>query len=512
MRKNILTLSGKDLKLCDIRFFLEQNPQIEFNAEVIHKIEHSRKVIEHILDSGKTVYGVNTGFGKFSDVKIDKKQTEELQHRLVLSHAAGIGDPMSEVIVRLMMFLKLKNISLGYSGTRFEVAELLREMLNRNVIPVVPEKGSVGASGDLAPLAHMALVLIGEGEAAVDGKRMDGKAALEEKGLKPIRLAAKEGLALLNGTQAIQAYGLWNLVQSENLLKTADIIGSMSLEALLGTLTAFDPRIQEIRRHPGQKIVAENFRHILYASPIVESHKFYDNKVQDAYSLRCIPQVHGAVRDGFEYVKGVFEHEMNGVTDNPLVFPDNNDVLSGGNFHGEPVALAADYLGILMSELGSISERRIEHMMDPSVSEMAAFLAQDGGLNSGFMMAHVTAAALVSENKVLAHPASVDSIPTSANKEDHVSMGTHAARKAKEIIQNVTHILAIELLCACQALDLRAPLVPAKITGEILNTVRSEVPHWSDDRYMHKDIVIAEKLIASGQISQFAEKEFPDLK
>ena len=375
----------------------------------------------------------------------------------------------------------------------------------------MPEKGSVGASGDLAPLAHMSLVLIGEGEAIVDDKRVPAKQALQVKNLQPIKLAAKEGLALLNGTQTIQAFGLWSLIHAENLIKAADIIGSISLEALLGTLTAFDERIQNIRRHPGQQKVAWNFRKILSDSPIVQSHKEDAHKVQDAYSLRCIPQVHGAVRDGFEYVKSVFEREMNGVTDNPLVFPEQGDVLSGGNFHGEPVALAADYLGILISELASLSERRIEHMMDPAESDLVAFLARDGGLNSGFMIAHVTSAALVSENKVLAHPASVDSIPTSANKEDHVSMGTHAARKAMEIIKNAENVLAIELLCACQALELRKPLEPSPVTGKILELVREHIPYLNSDRYMHPDIITAQKLITEKKIVKKVE-EFVNLQ
>lgn len=501
-----LIINENDLTLSDIAYFVEDNPPVEIGDSIIKKIEHSREIISDIVNSGRTVYGVNTGFGRFSDVKISRDQTEELQRRLVLSHAAGVGDPMPVSLVRLMMLLKLKNLSQGYSGVRFKTVELLRDLINHNITPVVPEKGSVGASGDLAPLAHMSLIMIGEGEAIADGKRMASKEALKLKNLAPIQLAAKEGLALLNGTQTMQAYGLWNLVQAENLIKTADIVGAISLEALLGTLTAFDERIQNIRRHPGQQKVSQNFRNILANSPVVESHKDNPHKVQDAYSLRCIPQVHGAIRDGLEYVKSVFEREMNGVTDNPLVFPDERDVLSGGNFHGEPVALAADYLSILMSELASLSERRIEHMMDPAESDLVAFLAKDGGLNSGFMIAHVTSAALVSENKVLAHPASVDSIPTSANKEDHVSMGTHAARKAMEIVKNAENVLAIELLCACQALELRAPFEPSRVTGKVLSLVREQIPRLDNDRFMHPDIVAAQKLISEKKIVRKVEE------
>ena len=508
---NALIIDEHDLTFSDIANFLDNNPPVKISDSVIQKIERSREIISSIVSNGRTVYGVNTGFGKFSNIKIERDQTEELQRRLVLSHAAGVGDPMPVFLVRMMMLLKLKNLSQGYSGVRFKTVELLRDLINNNITPVVPEKGSVGASGDLAPLAHMSLVLIGEGEAIVDDKRVPAKQALQVKNLQPIKLAAKEGLALLNGTQTIQAFGLWSLIHAENLIKAADIIGSISLEALLGTLTAFDERIQNIRRHPGQQKVAWNFRKILSDSPIVQSHKEDAHKVQDAYSLRCIPQVHGAVRDGFEYVKSVFEREMNGVTDNPLVFPEQGDVLSGGNFHGEPVALAADYLGILISELASLSERRIEHMMDPAESDLVAFLARDGGLNSGFMIAHVTSAALVSENKVLAHPASVDSIPTSANKEDHVSMGTHAARKAMEIIKNAENVLAIELLCACQALELRKPLEPSPVTGKILELVREHIPYLNSDRYMHPDIITAQKLITEKKIVKKVE-EFVNLQ
>jgi len=506
MPSKTLLITEDDLTLNDIKIFLDKKPDVRLDPKIEKKINKSHDIIQDIVESGKAVYGVNTGFGKFADVQIKRKQTAELQRRLVLSHAAGVGEPMPTYIVRLMMLLKVKNLSLGYSGARLELVQQMLDMLNNGVRPVVPEKGSVGASGDLAPLAHIAAVMIGEGEAFYNGERMPGKQALKQAGLKPLVLAAKEGLAVLNGTQAIQAFGLWTLIQASNLVKTADITGAITLEALLGTLTAFDQRIHEIRRHPGQKKSAENVRNILNDSPIVESHRFSDHKVQDAYSLRCIPQVHGAVRDGLDFVQSVFEREINGVTDNPLVFPDNGDVLSGGNFHGQPVAMAADYLGIILAELANISERRIEHMLDPAVSELAGFLTEEGGLNSGFMMAHVTAAALVSENKVLSHPSSVDSIPTSANKEDHVSMGTFAARKAKDIAENVEIVIAIELICGCQALDMRVPVLPAKATGQVLDTVREKIAHWKEDRFIHNDIEAARDLIRSGEIVQAVEK------
>jgi len=506
MTRRHLQITTEDLTLDDIAAFQDYQPEISIHPEIKNRIDKAQDVMMDLVRSGKTIYGVNTGFGKFSDVKISPQQTEELQRRLVLSHAAGVGEPMPVSLVRLMMLLKIKNLSQGYSGVRYDVVQQLQNLLNQQITPLVPEKGSVGASGDLAPLAHMTLVLMGEGEVFLNGSRIPGGEALRLKGIKPLRLAAKEGLALLNGTQAIQAYGLYGLLQARNLLCCADIIGAMSLEALLGTLTAFDPRIQEIRRHPGQMQVAENIIRMLAESPIVASHRDSPHKVQDAYSLRCIPQVHGAIRDGVRHVQDVFGREMNGVTDNPLIFPDQAEVLSGGNFHGEPVALSADYLGILVAELASISERRIEHMMDPAVSELNAFLAREGGLNSGFMMAHVTAAALVSENKVLAHPASVDSIPTSANKEDHVSMGTHAARKALDIIINAEQVLAIELLCACQALEMRQPLKPADTTERVLQLVRASIPHWDHDRLMHVDLVKAREYIRSGQIVRVVEE------
>lgn len=499
MNNKKLVIGLDDLTLKDLAYFLENRPQIVIDQSVKEKIEKSYQVIKEIIEQDKVVYGVTTGFGKFADVRIKPEQTRELQRRLVLSHAAGTGKPMPADLVRLMMLLKIKNLSQGFSGVRWTVVEQLVNMLNRGIVPLVPEKGSVGASGDLAPLAHMALVMIGEGEAFYQEKRMPGKQALEAAGLQPIHLEAKEGLAVLNGTQAIQAYGVYSLLQAWRLVKTADVIAAMSLEGLLGTLTAFDERIQKVRKHPGQLQVAQNFLKILDGSPIVESHKASDHRVQDAYSLRCIPQVHGAIRDGLNYVTSVFEREINGVTDNPLVFPENGDVLSGGNFHGEALALAADYLGILMSELANISERRIEHMMDPHMSEMAGFLTEEGGLNSGFMIAQVTAAALVSENKVLAHPASVDSIPTSANKEDHVSMGTHAARKALQIIENTQTVLAIELMCACQGLDLRKPLSPAKASQAVLKAFRDQVPFWDKDRVMYPDIEKARQFVVQAQ-------------
>lgn len=511
MPEPVMTITKGDWDLEDIKRFIDLQPKIEISEEVRKQVNENRRVIDEIVDSDRVVYGVNTGFGKFSDILIERSETAELQKRLVLSHAAGVGKAIDPRIVRLMMALKIKNLSQGYSGIRMKTLDLLTDLLNRGIIPVVPSKGSVGASGDLAPLAHLSLPLIGKGEIFVKDitgyQQIPSMIALKTNDLEPVELAAKEGLALVNGTQAMQAIGLFALIHAWNLIQTADIIAAMSLEGLLGTLTPFDARIQQIRRHRGQSTVAENFRVLLSDSPIVASHKTSEHRVQDAYCLRCIPQVHGAVRDAYDYVKSVFINEMNGVTDNPLVFTKEKDVLSGGNFHGEPIALASDYLGIIISELADISERRIEHMMDGTLSEMPGFLIEKGGLNSGFMIAHVTAAALVSENKVLSHPASVDSIPTSANKEDHVSMGMHAARKALEITQNAEHVLAVELICACQALDLRAPLKPSALTHSILRRVRQEIDFWEADRIMYKDIERARNLVHSGELVESVKKQ-----
>ncbi len=521
MRRNEFLISMKSLSLADFNAFLATYARIRFADEVRPRIDAARKVIDDILAAEKPVYGVNTGFGNFSEVRIPLETVSELQRRLVLSHAAGIGQPMPHDIVRLLMLIKIKSLALGRSGCRWETLQLLADMLNHQILPFVPEKGSVGASGDLAPLAHLALVMIGLGRAFVpdsgakgqqEWQLLDGGSALKKYQLKPISLKAKEGLAILNGTQAITAYGIRALLKAWQLIETADIIGAMTLEALLGTLTPFDERIHQIRSHPGQSVVAQNIRQVLEGSPIVASHKDSHHKVQDAYSLRCIPQVHGAVRDGISYITEVFLREANGVTDNPLVFTETGEVLSGGNFHGAPVAGAADFMAILLTDLASISERRIEHMLDHSVSELPPFLTREGGLNSGFMMAHVSAAALVSECKVLAHPASVDSIPTSANKEDHVSMGLHAARKAAEIVDNLEQVLAIELLCASQALDLRAPLKPARGTGAVLQLVRRNIPFWQEDRLIAKDMAISAELIRSGKIVAAAQKASEGLK
>jgi histidine ammonia-lyase len=513
-KKNLIIGSGP-LNLNQIEDFLLQSRPLALNGQAKRRIQASSKLVQKIASGVKPVYGINTGFGSFAETKIKPEAVNELQRRLILSHAAGTGKPVPKRIVRLMLLLKIQSLSLGYSGCRPQVVDQLINMLNNDILPVIPQQGSVGASGDLAPLAHLAMVMMGEGDAFIHSKRLTtpgpwsrvtARKALQRYNIRPLTFEAKEGLAILNGTQAMTAYALLALLTVKNLIKAADIIGAVTLEALLGTLTPFDSRIQEIRNHPGQKAVAENIRRILAASPIVESHKYSDHKVQDAYSLRCIPQVHGAVRDALTFITEVILREVNGVSDNPVIFVREGQILSGGNFHGAPLGYAADLLSIVCTDLASISERRIEHMVDPSASQLPPFLVQEGGLNSGYMMAHVTAAALVAESRVLAHPASVDSIPTSANKEDHVSMGWHAARKAYDIVKNLENVLAIELLCACQALEFRSPLKPAAASRQVLQYVRRTIPRWVNDRYMHRDIVLCREMIHSGNLVKTVEK------
>lgn len=476
------TLTVDWLTLDSLRSILSDG-KLALSADCKARIEAAREVVEQIVASGKTVYGINTGFGKFSETKISDHEIEELQRRIVLSHACGVGEPIPPHICKIMMLLKIQSLCYGHSGCSLSVVELLIGMFNANIIPVVPSKGSVGASGDLAPLSHMALAMIGEGDCFVDGKQTPSAAALKSAGLAPITLGAKDGLAILNGTQTMGAYLAHALMEAENMLEKSTLVAAMSIEALTGTAAAFDPRIHDARHQVGQKRVAAALRELLEGSALVDSR----HQVQDAYSLRCIPQIHGAAFDTFEHVKSVLEREINGVTDNPLVFSETGDVISGGNFHGEPLAMVADFLSIAMAEIASVSERRIAHMVDPHVSQLPAFLVREGGLNSGYMIPQYTAAALVSENKVLAHPASVDSVPTSANKEDHVSMGTHATRKVNTIIENTWHVLSIELLCAVQGIDL-AGLAPSPKLGEIHRNFRACVPTWETDRYMAEDM------------------------
>jgi len=456
--KNII-LDGISLDLQNLIDIGLKKATVSLSEEAKEKVITGRKVVDKIVSENKVVYGVTTGFGQFADVVIPKKDVEQLQYNLLRSHAAGVGDFFPEDIARMIMVLRVNVLAKGRSGISLEVLELLVEMINKGIHPLIPEKGSVGASGDLAPLSHLALVLIGEGKAKYGQLEGDGKTVLEAAGLEPCRLRAKEGLALINGTQVMTAVGAKALYASLNLIKTADIAGALTLEALKGTAMAFDERIHKERLYKGQRECAENFRKILTESEIMDSHKDC-GKVQDSYTLRCMPQVHGPTRDTLEYVEKMLTIEMNSATDNPMVFSEEGELVSGGNFHGQSVAFQMDFLKIAMAEIANISERRTDRLVNPMLSELPAFLVKEGGLNSGFMLAHVTAAALVSENKILCHPASVDSIPTSANKEDHVSMGTIAARKALELINNVEDVLAVELLASAQALEFQKPLNP----------------------------------------------------
>jgi histidine ammonia-lyase len=444
---------------------------------------------------------VNTGFGALAEVSIDPDSVRELQRNLVRSHAAGVGEPLPVDIVRGLILLRAAVLARGQSGVRVSLAEMLCELLNRGVHPVVPWQGSVGASGDLAPLAHLALVVIGEGEAEVGGVLRPGAEALRACGLAPVVLEAKEGLSLVNGTQLMTAAGALSVGDALALARVADVTGVMSLETIKGSRRPFDERVVAARPHPGALAAAAALRRLTEGSEIVESHR-HCHKVQDAYSFRCMPQVHGAARDGLDFAARALEIEMEAATDNPLVFVDGVDAefVSGGNFHGQPIALALDLAAIAVAELGAISERRIEQCVNPALSGLPPFLATSSGLHSGFMMAQVTAAALVSENKVLCHPASVDSIPSSAGREDHVSMGAHAAWKLTRVVANVRRVLAIEALCAARGLDLRAPLRPGPGVAAAHERIRAVVPPLDGDRALYRDIAALDQLIAGGEL------------
>ncbi len=502
--KNIL-IDGEHLTLDEVEEVAKGRAKVKISPSVSKKVKHSREFVEKALSKGEKIYGVTTGFGLLSDKLIGSSQIEALQRNLLRSHSVGVGPYFDEVTTRAIMLLRANVLAMGYSGVRIELIKTLLEMLNRGVHPLIPEKGSVGASGDLAPLAHLASVLMGEGEALFNGKRMSGKKAMLRAGLSPFLLKAKEGLALINGTQVMTAVGLLALLRAERLCKVADITGACTLEALKGTLSAFDLDIQKVRPFPGQLAVSKNFQRLDRDSEIAQSHKFCP-KIQDAYSLRCIPQVHGAVRDGLNFVRKILEIEVNSATDNPLIFAEKGKILNCGNFHGEPVAFALDFLGIVVSELGAISERRIEKLINPALSGLPPFLTKKGGLHSGLMMVQVSAASLTSENKVLAHPASVDSIPTSADKEDHVSMGTISARKGMEIVRNVENILAMELLCAIQGLEFLLPLQPGIGVKEAYQVVRERVPPIRSDRRFSEDIKRIKFLIESGELLRRVEK------
>ncbi len=459
---------------------------VALDPEVATKMATSRRMVERYLSEERVVYGVTTGFGRFSDVVIPQESRQTLQLNLLRSHAAGVGAPFDPAISRAMVLLRANALVQGYSGVRREVVEALILLLNQGVTPVIPSQGSVGASGDLAPLAHLALVLVGEGEAWWGEHRMPGGQALAAAGITPIRLDAKEGLALINGTQAMTAMGALGVHRAEFLANWADAVGAMTTEVLRGIPGAFSDAVAKVRPHPGHARSAANLRHMLQGSQLTTIAG--DLRVQDAYSIRCMPQVHGASRDGLAHIASVVGRELNSVTDNPLLFESLDSAISAGNFHGQPVALVLDYLAIVLAEWANISERRIERMVNPALSGLPAFLVEQGGINSGLMIAQYTAASLVSENKVLAHPSSVDSIPTSANQEDHVSMGTTAGRKALQVLENMRTVLAIEILCATQAADLLGPALLSPRSRQIYDFVRQQIPTWDQDRVLSYDI------------------------
>jgi histidine ammonia-lyase len=503
-REGALVIDGATLDLAALETVARDGRPVALSEGARQAVRASRSVVDAAVERKDVVYGVTTGFGNFADVHIETSRLRELQVNLVRSHAAGVGAPLGAAETRALMLLRANVLAKGFSGIRLETLESLVALLNHGVHPVVPSQGSVGASGDLAPLAHLALALIGEGECVVEGRRMSSADALRSKGLAPVVLEPKEGLALVNGTQLITALLGLALARAQRLARAADVIGALTLDALEGTDVAFDPRIHAARPHPGQSAAARNLCRLLEGSAVRESHR-HCGRVQDAYSLRCMPQVHGAVRDALDHVARVTLVEMNAATDNPMVFAESGEILSGGNFHGQPVAIAADFLAIAAAELGSISERRAERLVNPALSGLPAFLAREGGLHSGLMMAHVTAAALASESKTLAHPASVDSIPTSAGKEDHVSMGPTAAWKAARVVENATRVLAIELLAACEALDFRRPLRSSAPLEAVHALVRTRVPAHGHDRPLSPEIEALAELVGSGAVASAAE-------
>ncbi|MCP4233781.1 MAG: histidine ammonia-lyase [Aestuariibacter sp.] len=489
-----LTLIPGTLTLQQLRTVFRQHVSLSLDDKAKAAIQAAEQTVLDVIKENRTVYGINTGFGLLANTRIDVDELELLQRSIVLSHAAGTGDFMSEDTVRLLMLLKINSLARGYSGIRLSVVEALIQLYNAEVYPAIPEKGSVGASGDLAPLAHMSVVLLGEGEAFYRGERIEAKQALKIAGLAPIALAPKEGLALLNGTQASTAFALQGLFYTENALYSAIGIGALTVDAALGSRVPFDSRIHAVRGHKTQSDVAAAFRELLATSDIGNSHQGCE-KVQDPYSLRCQPQVMGACLQQMRFATDILVTEANGVSDNPLVFADTGDILSGGNFHAETVAMAADMLAIALSEIGALSERRMSLMIDTHLSGLPPFLVENGGVNSGFMIAQVTCAALASENKTLAHPASIDSLPTSANQEDHVSMATFAARRLRDIFDNVAGILAIEWLAACQGLDFRKPLQTSERLQSLMQLLRKDVPFYDKDRYFAPDIEAAKQLI-----------------
>ncbi|WP_417428957.1 histidine ammonia-lyase [Kiloniella sp.] len=502
-----LALTPRQLTLSTLRALTFDDVKIELDPACKEQIAASTETVRDVLRDGRTVYGINTGFGRLASTRIDDEQLEELQSNLVLSHATGMGPLLDDEVVRLILALKVTSLAQGFSGIRQEVLDYLITFYNEGLYPCIPSKGSVGASGDLAPLAHMSALIIGAGKARYKGEIMPAKKGLERIGLKPMVLGPKEGLALLNGTQVSTALALVGLFRAENLMNASTLIGAMSVEAAKGSHVPFDPRIQEARGQIGQADIASVFRTVLDGSPIKDSHADC-SKVQDPYSLRCQPQVLGACLDHMRFAASIFEREANAVSDNPLVFTKEGDILSGGNFHAEPVAMASDVLALAISEMGALSERRIALLMDSSMSGLPPFLVAGSGLNSGFMIAQVTAAALASENKSLAHPACVDSLPTSANQEDHVSMATFAARRLSDMAKNTSGVLAVELLSAAQGIDFLKPLKTSPTLETVMERLRKDVAFFEQDRYFADDLETAESLVWDGTFNKISKADF----
>ena len=508
--ENVIYLDGNSLTVEQVVDICRRGAKVALTEEAKKAIQVSRDIVEKNVAEHKVVYGLSTGFGKFVNVAIPEEDLDQLQYNLIVSDAVGVGDPFKEDVTRAIMLLRANALAKGYSGIRLSVVETLLEMLNKGVHPVIPEKGSVGSSGDLCPLAHMVMPMIGEGEAVYQGKVMPGREAMEAAGIPVVRLKAKEGLALINGTCAMMGVASLAVYDAGVLVKTADISAALTVDALEGIVDPYDPRIQAIRPHKGQIDAAANFRQLLEGSGLTVHQG--EIRVQDAYTLRCLPQIHGASRMAYDYVRQVIETEINSVTDNPLIFPDNGDIFSGGNFHGQPVAIAMDTLGIAMAEYANVAERRIERLVNPQLSGLPGFLTPVEGINDGFMVAQYAAAALVSENKVLAHPASVDSIPTSANQEDHVSMGTIASRKAATIISHVQSVLAVEMICGAQAVDFKDHEKLAKGTRAAYDLIRSEVSFMEQDRAIYLDMNKVTAMIRDGRILAAVEQAVGELK
>ncbi|MAH05687.1 MAG: histidine ammonia-lyase [Alphaproteobacteria bacterium] len=507
----ILNLTPGELSLEDLRRVYREPVKITLNAAAYDAIDGSTRVVDDVIKSGKTVYGINTGFGKLAKKRVSLEQLEKLQENLILSHCTGTGYTLYDEITRLIMVLKINALAQGFSGVRRELIDALITLLNKEIYPCIPAKGSVGASGDLAPLAHMSAVLLGYGQVRINGEIFDAAEGLKRAGLEPMALAPKEGLALINGTQVSAALALRGLFAAENCFVGGLIAGALSIDAAKGSAAPFVSGIHSVRRQQGQIDVAALYRDILSGSQIAKSHEDCD-RVQDPYCLRCIPQVMGACLDTIRHAATVLENEANAVTDNPLVFQDTGEILSGGNFHAEPVGMVADALATAIAEIGSISERRIAMLIDDNQSRLPAFLIEDAGVNSGFMIAHVTAAALTSENKQNAYPAVVDSIPTSAGQEDHVSMATHGARRLVKMTENAATIVGIELLAAAQGIDFQRPLTSSPQLEEVHSLIRAEVDHLDQDRYFAPDIAKARAIVESDVLMRYAAKIIPSVK